>query len=112
MEKIIKIDGKDVGFKCPASFPIRYKALCGRDFFADTARLGAVKDDVMQLDSQIIYDMTHCMARCYDPKIPADPADWVDSFESFSVFEVFGDLQDIINSSIGSGDEKNLKAAE
>ncbi len=39
MEKIILIDGRDVGFKVPASLPIRYRNMTGRDYYVDMQRM-------------------------------------------------------------------------
>ena len=39
MEKIIKIDGRDIKFKSTAATPLKYKAQFKTDFFADLIKL-------------------------------------------------------------------------
>jgi len=103
MEKKIKIAGQDVGFKAPASFPIRYKNATGRDFFAD---LGAMQEvasgDLQVFDSSVLYDIVHVAARIYDENVPADLVDWLDTFNEFPILEVFHKLEPMLMASMKS----------
>lgn len=119
MEKVIKISGKDVGFKAPASLPVRYYNATGRDLFVDLQTLadgaeqapakpgkGRKKAEEPQFrlnrdwNTMVLYGIVHTMARAYDGSVTPDLEDWIDSFEAFPVFEVFGELNPLLNASL------------
>ena len=118
MEKIIKISGQDVGFKAPASLPVRYYNATGRDLFVDLQtladgteqvesklKLGKKKDEpVFKLNknwnTMVFYGIAHTMARAYDFAVTPDLEDWIDSFDSFPIFEIFGELKPLLNASL------------
>ena len=118
MEKVIKISGQDVGFKAPASLPVRYYNATGRDLFVD---LQTLADGTEQVESKlklgkknnepvfklnknwntmVFYGIAHTMARAYDDSVTPDLEDWIDSFESFPIFEIFGELKPLLNASL------------
>lgn len=45
MEKIIKIDGRDIKFKSTAATPLKYKAQFKTDFFADLIKLSNMQSE-------------------------------------------------------------------
>lgn len=119
MEKIVKIAGQDVGFKAPASLPVRYYNATGRDLFVDLQtladgtdriesklKLGKKKADepVFKLNknwnTMVFYGIAHTMARAYDDSLTPDLEEWIDSFVSFPIFEVFGELKPLLNASL------------
>ena len=116
MEKVIKIADQDVGFKAPASLPIRYRNATGRDLFFDLQTLSDGTDEVEikkfgkkketeiklndKWDTMIFYGIAHTMARAYDDSVTPDLEDWIDSFVSFPIFEVFGELKPLLNASL------------
>ena len=119
MEKIIKISGQDVGFKAPASLPVRYYNATGRDLFVDLQTLadgteqvdvklkfGKKKSDepVFKLNknwnTMVFYGIAHTMARAFDDSVNPNIEDWIDSFESFPIFEIFGELKPLLNASL------------
>ena len=118
MEKIIKIAGQDVGFKAPASLPVRYYNATGRDLFVDLQtladgteqvdgkpKLGKKKTEpVFKLNknwnTMVFYGNAHTMARAYDNAVTPDLEDWIDSFVSFPIFEIFGELKPLLNASL------------
>lgn len=93
MEKIIKIDGREVRFMSRASLPLRYKAQFGRDLFADMAKLEHAENDITKLDTEVFYNIIWTMAKLADDIPPL--VDWLDTFNSFPVLEVFNELQDV-----------------
>lgn len=108
-EKIIQISGRDVGFKAPASLPIRYRNSTGRDFFADMQSLAdSTEEEKPKIgrkntarlsqtwDTTILYNLAHAMAKAYDTSINPDVVEWVDSFDEFPIFEVFSNLQPLV----------------
>ena len=118
MEKIIKIAGQDVGFKAPASLPVRYYNATGRDLFVDLQtladgteqveskiKLGKKKDEpVFKLNknwnTMVFYGIAHTMARAFDDSVNPNIEDWIDSFEAFPIFEIFGELKPLLNASL------------
>lgn len=119
METVIKISGQDIGFKAPASLPVRYYNATGRDLFVDLQtladgtdrvesklKLGKKKaeEPVFKLNknwnTMVFYGIAHTMARAYDDSVTPDLEDWIDSFVSFPIFEVFGELKPLLNASL------------
>lgn len=119
MAKIIQIDGRDVGFAAPASLPIRYRNVTGRDFFSDMQNLSESTEEVEapkklfakgkkeeeqivstrlneKWDTTILFDILHAMAQAADPSVSSDVIDWVDSFNEFPVFDIFSEVQPLI----------------
>lgn len=119
MEKVIVIAGQDVGFKAPASLPVRYYNATGRDLFVDLQTLadgteqveakpkfGKKKSDEPQFklnknwNTMVFYGIAHTMARAFDDSVNPNIEDWIDSFESFPIFEIFGELKPLLNASL------------
>ena len=100
MEKIITIDGKDIGFKSSAAFLLRYRDYFGADGLKDLKNLqtlGAEGD----LNSLIMMErMVWCLAKTYNKKVPP-LEDWLDNFENFDIGEIFTELAPLINQSLG-----------
>ncbi|MBR5312955.1 MAG: hypothetical protein IKU40_08755 [Clostridia bacterium] len=95
MDKIIKIDGKEVKFRATARTPRLYRALVGRDMIADMNKLQKrfkKVDDGEQfdvLDLQIFEDTAYIMARHANPDMKEQTADeWLDTFDMFSIYEI------------------------
>lgn len=116
MEKVIKIADQDVGFKAPASLPIRYRNATGRDLFFDLQTLSDGTDEVEikkfgkkketeiklndKWDTMIFYGIAHTMARAYSEAVSPNILDWVDTFDLFPIFAVFAELQELLNRSL------------
>lgn len=104
MDKIIKIDGKDVKFRATARTPRLYRVLVGRDMIVDMNKLQKAysnkkKDETANfdiLDLQIFEDTAYVMARQADPEMEAKNADeWLDSFSMFSIYEILPEILDL-----------------
>lgn len=117
-EKIILIDGKEVGFRATALTPRLYRHKIGRDMVRDLNRLkrsyekavsamkmdkpgkDATADEVAryeqelqdaqlsEIDLEIFENAAFVMAKQYDPQVPATPEEWLDEFTFFSIYEV------------------------
>ena len=116
IEKIIKAGTKDVGIKCPASFPIRYKSKYGRDFFEDIVKLSEDSGNLSRF-ANVIYEMAHMMASYADPNIPKAIEDWLDTFEEFPVFDIATEVikfanETVISKKVAEQSEKNAEATE
>lgn len=96
MDKIIKIDGKDVKFRATARTPRLYRGIIGRDMIQDMNRLMKAynhkkksEDELDIIDLQIFEDVAYVMARHAAPDMPEKTADeWLDGFDMFSIYEV------------------------
>jgi hypothetical protein len=96
MDKIVKIDGKDIKFRATARTPRLYRAIIGRDMIADMNRLQKSFDpknkeesNLDMLDLQIFEDTAYIMARHANPDMEQKTADeWLDTFNMFSIYEV------------------------
>lgn len=90
MEKIISINGKDVGFKATASTTKRYRQKFGRDLFRDISVLiPKANEQTLSVDDlEAFMNIAYIMAWQYDNTIPNDPDEWLDQFEMFDIYFV------------------------
>lgn len=105
MDKVISIDGKDVGFRATALTPRLYRHRIGRDIIRDLNKLKQAYDKATKIDKnataeekqdaelsavdlEIFENAAYIMARQYDPSIPDSPDDWLDGFKTFSIYEI------------------------
>ena len=122
MEKTLKIDGKDITFKCTGGTLYRYKNQFGREFLADAANLMDFEEkkvknpdgkitfqdeyDFTKLNLELVYNLSWVMAKTANPSIP-DPQAWLDSFNTFPIAEIIEPIMDMLQKSI----EMNTKNA-
>ena len=100
MEKIISINGKEVGFKATARTPSRYRKKFNRDLLKEFRNLNekyekAKNDPDVELsveDLEIFERMAYIMAWQYDNTIPNNPDEWLDQFEMFDIYEVLDQI--------------------
>lgn len=98
MEKIIRIDDKDVKFKATASTIRRYRERFGRDLLMDFQKLqvDADKGASLSVDTlQIFENMAYIMAKQADPEVPDDPDEWLDAFDMFSIYVVLPQIVEL-----------------
>ena len=105
MEKIVKIDGKEVGFRATALTPRIYRHKIGRDMIQDLKKLQGAYNKTMRLpdeaaeeerkeaqlsalDLEIFENAAYVMAKQYDANLPNSPEEWLDGFETFSIYEI------------------------
>ena len=105
MEKMVKIDGKEVGFRATALTPRIYRHKIGRDMIQDLNKLKASYNKAMRLpdgatdeerkeaqlsalDLEIFENAAYVMAKQYDANLPNSPEEWLDGFETFSIYEI------------------------
>ena len=105
MEKMVKIDGKEVGFRATALTPRIYRHKIGRDMIQDLNKLQssynkamrlpdeATDDEIKEaqlsaLDLEIFENAAYVMAKQYDANLPNSPEEWLDEFETFSIYEI------------------------
>ena len=112
MEKMVKIDGKEVGFRATALTPRIYRHKIGRDMFQDLNKLQAAYNKATQLpdeatdeerkkaqlsvlDLEIFENAAYVMAKQYDANLPNSPEEWLDGFETFSIYEILPDILEL-----------------
>lgn len=105
MEKMVKIDGKEVGFRATALTPRIYRHKIGRDMIQDLNKLQSAYNKAMRLpddatdeeykeaqlsalDLEIFENAAYVMAKQYDANLPNSPEEWLDGFETFSIYEI------------------------
>lgn len=98
MDKVLTIDGREVGFRVTASTPMRYRHRFSRDIFDDlldmrNEYLGGQGFSSKSLES--FEYLAYIMAKQYDPSIPDAPEDWLDTFSLFSIMEILPELLDL-----------------
>lgn len=105
MDKIIKIDGKEVGFRATALTPRLYRHKIGRDIIRDLNKLKRAYEkaaalpetttdeeredaQLSSIDLEIFENVSFIMARQYDTSLPNTPEEWLDGFKTFSIYEI------------------------
>ena len=97
MEKIIRIDGRDVPFRATAAVPRLYRIKFGRDIMQD---MKAIRDDIEKAQNgekpipvktlEVFENVAYLMAKHANPNLEAkSPEEWLDGFSTFSIYAVF-----------------------
>ena len=122
MDKVIKIDGKEVGFRATALTPRLYRHKMQRDIVQDFSELersfkkalkakgltepgknataeekAAYEEQLREAqlsatDLEIFENVTFVMARQYDSTIPDSVEEWLEDFNFFSIYEVLPEI--------------------
>lgn len=115
MEKVIEIDGKNVGFRATALTPRLYRHKIGRDIVQDMNQLkkaylkaASISDDATEeekkdaqlsvMNLEIFENVAYIMARQYDNTIPDTPDEWLDQFTMFMIFDVLPHILELWDS--------------
>ncbi|MBQ8826431.1 MAG: hypothetical protein IJ007_05010 [Oscillospiraceae bacterium] len=119
MEKVIRIDDKEVRLKITGGTTYRYKAQTGREYLTDVIELEEkqrictdesgkldIKRFISVINLNVIYEIIWAMAKTADDTIP-DPLSWLDTFEKFPVFSVWSDIRELLFSN-AKVDRKNV----
>lgn len=110
MERVVKIDNKEIRLKSNAATPIRYKAQFKKDYFADIlklASLGEVKgkkqsdsiEILAETDFEVFYNLLWIFAKTADNTIPP-LVEWLEGFEELPIFDLLTDIMEIATSSM------------
>lgn len=109
MQTVLKIDGKEVGFKATALTPRIYRHKMGRDMVSDMNKLSkaynkalSLKEDATEeekkdaqlsaIDLEIFENVAWVMAKQHNPDIENTPDEWLDSFQMFSIYEILPNI--------------------
>ena len=112
MDKMIQIDGFDVGFRANALTPRIYRHKIGRDIIQDINRLqtsinkarslpdNASDEEIKEsqlsiMDLEIFENVAYIMAKQYDPEIPNTVEEWLENFSCFSIYEILPEIMSL-----------------
>ena len=98
MDKVLTIDGREVGFRVTASTPMRYRHRFTRDIFEDILKMREeyLSGNGFSAKSLEAFEyLSYIMAKQYDNNIPESPEDWLDSFDLFSIMEILPEILDL-----------------
>lgn len=88
MEKLVKIENKEIGLKVSAGTVRSYRNMFGRDLILDMASIEKNIIEAKSLESEsagIAEQIVWLMAREYDPEIP-DLEEWLDQFSPYFIY--------------------------
>lgn len=88
MEKLIEIEGIEIGFKCSAGTVRTYRMEYGRDLILDIASAEREMLETKQLSAEsakIAEEVVYTMAKEYDPDI-VPIKEWLDQFSPYFVY--------------------------
>lgn len=111
MEKILTIDGKEIGFKSSAAFLLKYRNYFGADGLTDLKNLQTMGEKGDLNTIIVMQRMLWCLAKTYNKKVPP-LEDWLDCFEDFNTGEIFSELTPLISQSLGTVEEVEDKDAK
>lgn len=109
MERVLNIDGREVGFRTSALTPYIYRNLFGRDLITDLNKLEKAYKKAIRLpedaseeerldaqlsemDLQIFARVAYVMAKQHDKSLNCSIEEWLDGFETFSIYSIAGEL--------------------
>lgn len=95
MERMIKIDGRDVRLKCTAGTLITYRQYFGTEYMDDRKECGK------SVKGTVAYKFVWACAKTADPDI-LPPVDWLESFSAFDVSAAFAVASAIFNESLAA----------
>lgn len=116
MEKIIKIDGKDVPLKATAMNMVVYRSQFNKDIMEVAGAIvkAGSTQDFAQLDSLGVARVVWTMAKTADKELPPFEK-WFEGIEQFPVLDILGDCMELIMANLTSTSTikpKNAKRAE
>lgn len=95
MEKLIKIENKEVALRTTGATLLRYKMQFGKDLLTELIKLdGAYRNGELQaekLDFEMFFNILWVMAKTADPNIKP-PLEWLDEFEEFPIMEILPEV--------------------
>ena len=98
MEKVVKIDGKDIKMRASAATPVFYRREFGRDCITDLTPFMSGKE---MEDYSVFENLAYIMAKRADPEgVPDDPVEWLEQFDS--AMAIYNALPEIISLWISS----------
>lgn len=115
MEKVIKIDGREVKFKASAATIRLYRQNTGRDMLLDINKLQESAGSGVGLSAEalnLFEDIAYTMAKQADDSIPDSADEWLDSFEMFSIYLVLPQIIELwrLNELTTTTPKKKVKA--
>ena len=93
MERLIKIDGRDVRLKCTVRTLFTYRQYFGTEYMDDRKECGK------SVKGTVAYKLVWACAKTADPDI-LPPVEWLESFSAFDVSAAFAVASALLNESI------------
>lgn len=114
MEKVIKVNDKEVKFKASGATVRNYRQLFQRDLLMDVEQLNNEykKKNLTAVSLEVFENLAYTMARQADDSIPDTADAWLDQFDMFSVYEILPQIVDLWNISTESKVEAKKKGAQ
>lgn len=99
MEKIIKINDKEIKFKASGATIRIYREKFGRDLLMDMQSINEdfEKKNFSSVSLECFENLAFVMAKQANPDIPDNPDDWLDEFDMFSIYEIMPQIVDLWN---------------
>lgn len=101
MEKIIKVEDREVRLKVTAATLIHYRREFNRDPLQDLIKLSKLEDDITQIDLTLFYNFFYIMAKSGDNSIN-NMDEFLDQFEIMPLEEIIPIVIDFLEKSFGS----------
>ena len=112
MDKVVKIDGKEVGFRATALTPRLYRHKIGRDIVQDISKLKRAFDKAVKakenpteedledaqlsvMDLEIFENVAYIMAKQYESSFPVTTDGWLVGFATFSIYEILPSILEL-----------------
>lgn len=112
MEKIIRIDEKDVKFKTTADTVRLYRQTFRRDLLLDFQQIYKEASSGGQWSAEaqeILEDFAYTAAKQADATVPDDPGKWLDNFEMLSIYLAWPQLVELWTTSTTTTSESKKK---
>ena len=94
MEKLVKLEDKEIGFKCSAGTVRSYRMNFGRDLIIDIANIEKelFENKLLGTESaQCAEEIAYTMAKEYDPDL--EPIEeWLDQFSPYFIYTVVSEI--------------------
>ena len=94
MEKLVKLEDKEIGFKCSAGTVRSYRMNFGRDLIIDIANVEKelFENKLLGIESaQCAEEIAYTMAKEYDPDL--EPIEeWLDQFSPYFIYTVVSEI--------------------
>ena len=94
MEKLVKLEDKEIGFKCSAGTVRSYRMNFGRDLIIDIANVEKelFANKLLGIESaQCAEEIAYTMAKEYDPDL--EPIEeWLDQFSPYFIYTVVSEI--------------------
>lgn len=101
MEKVIKIDNRDIKLVANGGLLLRYRMAFNKDPLRDILKMQNIENDLSTLDTEVLYNLFYVMAKGGDNSI-GDMLTFFDSFEALPLEDILPPVVELLSHSLGS----------